>query len=180
MSNQYEITGLGPMNTVTGLQKIFTRLPKPFEVNEAWLTAQRKAPAVGDVIESTDAGAVSLVTEAQAAVDAAKEEADANDVEKKSLGSDASANGSKPSHFSSYKGKPIIVHASEIKAVGEPESDGSRVITLTGGGEKIAASGMMSRMIPTIGDYWVMVPQDDGFYEYLNPKAVFEAKYDMI
>lgn len=35
-------------------------------------------------------------------------------------------------------------------------------------------AGMLARMTPQIGDYWVI--QDDG-YIYLNPKDVFERKY---
>ena len=33
---------------------------------------------------------------------------------------------------------------------------------------------MCARMIPQVGDYWVI--QSDG-YVYLNPKDVFERKY---
>jgi hypothetical protein len=42
-------------------------------------------------------------------------------------------------------------------------------------GEDVRADkGMISRLIPQEGDYWVV--QEDG-YTYLNPKSVFERKY---
>jgi hypothetical protein len=37
-----------------------------------------------------------------------------------------------------------------------------------------ATPEMCSRMVPKVGDYWVI--QEDG-YIYLNPKEVFERKY---
>ena len=176
---QHQITGLGPVKP-DGTMFIFTVRPQPFIASAAWLVEQSKAPAVGDVLEYSDKGAVTLVTPAQGDLDAGAAEPDAADAQKKSAGTEDSANGSEHSLFSIYRGTPFVVHASKITAVGEPEADGSRVITLTGGGTKIAAPDMMSRMVPVEGDYWVIVPQDDGFYEYLNPKAVFEAKYELL
>lgn len=176
---QHQITGIGPKQS-DGSVELFTILPAPYKATAAWLAAQTSAPAMGDKLVVSDAGDWHLLAETPAAAIAANENAAAQTAQKKSAGPTDSASGSEPSHFSSYRGKPITVHASEITAVGEAGADGSRSITLTGGGVKIAAAGMMSRMVPVEGDYWVMVPQDDGFYEYLNPKAVFEAKYDLI
>lgn len=177
---QYQITGLGPKNSVTGLMKLFTRLPNPFEVDDAWLEQQTKAPAIGDVLEVTEAGAIVLVTEPQAAADKAAEEPGADGEQKKNPTSAESGDGSGHSLFRTFKAKPVIVHASEISHVGSTESDGSVSITLSGGGTKIATAEMLSRIVPQVGDYWIMVPQDNGTYEYLNPKAVFESKYDLV
>ncbi len=41
---------------------------------------------------------------------------------------------------------------------------------------KYATKEMTARMTPKIDDYWVI--QEDG-YEYLNPKEVFERKYEL-
>jgi hypothetical protein len=47
-------------------------------------------------------------------------------------------------------------------------------LVLQDGKEVVADRGMISRYIPSEGDYWVK--QSDG-YIYLNPKEVFERKY---
>jgi len=47
-------------------------------------------------------------------------------------------------------------------------------LLLEDGSVVTATSEMTARMIPNIGDYWVI--QSDG-YVYLNPKDVFERKY---
>lgn len=177
MPKEHQITGLGPKQS-DGSVEIFTVLPKPFNVTAAWLAEQSKAPAVGEVIEVSDTGALTLVTEAQAIADKADDEPNADGTQKKSHTSSFSGDGSGTSHFSTYRGRPIVVHAAEITAVGDLESDGSLVVTLTGGGTKTASPEMISRFVPSIGDYWVIVPQDGGNYEYLNPKAVFEGKYE--
>ena len=170
MPKEYDITGLGPINK-DGSRKIFTRLPQPFIVSKEWL-AENPNTDVGDIIHVADDGALHLL-----GVPKVKEEQP--EAQKKSHGS-AELGTSSLAEFSSYKGKPIIVHASEITAVGEIGNEGERNIILKGGGERIATAEMLSRMTPEIGDYWVMVPQDNGMYEYLNPKAVFENKYELI
>lgn len=174
---QYEITGLGPVRTEDGSRFIFTRQPQPFNVTAAWLKAQTKEPAVGDVIEVGDEGALTLVTEAQAEEDKVEAQPAGDNAEKKSLGSEDSDTGSEVSPFKQFQAKPIIVHAAEITEVGEPNSDGSLFVVFADGSDKVATSEMLSRITPEIGDYWVIAAQDEGVYEYLNPKAVFEAKY---
>lgn len=177
---QYEITGLGPTNP-DGNLKIFTRLYAPFIVNAAWLAEQTKAPAVGDFLEVSDAGALTLVTTAQGEGDAAAEKPDAAgapETQKKSLGSADSGAGSELALFKRYQGKPVVVEAAEITEVGELNSDGSMWVWFEDGSEKLATPEMLSRISPAVGDYWVVAAQADGDYEYLNPKAVFEAKYE--
>lgn len=41
----------------------------------------------------------------------------------------------------------------------------------------MATAGMLARMNPNVGDYWVI--QEDG-YVYLNPREVFRRKYSPI
>ena len=173
MASQFKITGIGPKNAAGGLL-IFTVLPTPFKVSAEWLTEQGRMPEVDDAVEMDSNGSIKLLTVEKPAIDTIVDKVEAQEPEKKSLGSAGSA------IFSSYQGKPIIVHASEITAVGEADSDGNRELTLAGGGTRIATADMMSRMVPVSGDYWVIVPQADGNYEYINPKAVFEAKYSPI
>jgi hypothetical protein len=48
---------------------------------------------------------------------------------------------------------------------------------LGNGEEVIATPQMTARMEPKVGDYWVI--QSDG-YVYLNPKEVFERKYEPV
>lgn len=179
MSRQYQITGLGP-KALDGSIKLFTVLAYPFIGSAAWLAEQHKYPDVGDMLEIAEDGTMTLLSESQpGSIGGPQHEEE--DVQKKSPSEANGGNGDgELCHFSSYVAKPVIVHASQITAVDEPEVDGQRLITLAGGGVKIAAPGMMARMIPTVGDYWVIVPQDGGNYEYLNPKAVFEAKYSLI
>lgn len=173
---QHEITGLGPKNP-DGSVKIFTRLPSPFVVTAAWLAEQSKAPAVGDVIEVSTQGALTLVTETQAVSDEAAEAPDAANAEKKSLGSAESGSGSELSPFREFEGKPVLCHAAPIAELGETHADGSIVIIFADGSDKLATPEMLSRIKPELGDYWVIASQGDGVYEYLNPKALFEAKY---
>lgn len=177
---QHEITGLGPVRTEDGSRYIFTRQPQPFNVTSAWLKEQTKEPAVGDVIEVNDSGALTLVTPEQAVEDKADEQPDADNAEKKSHGSEDSGIGSEVSPFKQYQGKPVTVHAAEITEVGELNGDGSLFLVFADGSDKVATPEMLSRIKPAIGDYWVIAPQADGDYEYLNPKAVFESKYSEI
>lgn len=74
-----------------------------------------------------------------------------------------------------YTANPVNVEAYKIVSVSEKANpDCSLNIALENGENYIATSAMMSRMVPTVGDY--VVRQEDG-YEYLNPKDVFERKY---
>jgi hypothetical protein len=75
-----------------------------------------------------------------------------------------------------YRAKPVLVEAFIIIAAGLIERDGSMVCHLASGEMKVADKGMLARYIPEPGDYWVR--QADG-YEYLNPKDVFEGKYEL-
>lgn len=75
-----------------------------------------------------------------------------------------------------YIANPVEVEAFKITKV-FPEADQgdfSRILELENGKLFQAEKGMMSRMTPQVGDYWVI--QSDG-YVYLNPKDVFERKY---
>jgi len=177
MSKQYTITGVGNPNTVTGDVKLFHTGKEPFVVTKAWLDEQSKAPAVGDVLEVSDKGALTLVTEAQAEADEADDEVDEAGGQKKSLTSAESGSGSLLSPFREYQGKPVRCHAAEITAVSERSGEAEYLVTFADGSDKIATAAMTSRMIPHVGDFWVIAEQGDGVYEYLNPKAVFEAKY---
>lgn len=175
---QHQITGLGPTNP-DGSKKIFTRLPNPFIVTAGWLEKQSKAPEVGDVLEVNEGGALKIVTETQAAEDETAAKPDADNAEKKSAGVSASGSGSELSPFKEYQGLPIMVHAAQIASVGQPDAEGNVPIIFGDESDKIASPGMMSRMSPHVGDYWVITNHSDGVYEYLNPKAVFESKYKL-
>lgn len=50
-------------------------------------------------------------------------------------------------------------------------------VTLEDGMEKSVSSEQTARMFPRVGDY--LVRQPDG-YEYLNPKKVFEGKFEAV
>ncbi len=73
-----------------------------------------------------------------------------------------------------YEAKPVIVDAYIIVGVGCIQRDGSLHCALQNGENAVATKEMISRFIPDAGDYWVV--QADG-YAYLNPKDVFERKY---
>lgn len=86
-----------------------------------------------------------------------------------------------------YRCKPIEVTAYEIveipKSIIERSPNGKREIAvkLDNGDVREVFDYMTSRMLPEIGDYWVEAPNPDGsIYHYLNPKAVFESKYEAI
>lgn len=169
---QHTITGLGPIRP-DGSQFIFVaNRPSPLVVSDDWRAAQGKSAAVGDVMEENDKGLFRLISMPQPA---AEEEA-----QKKSAGSADSTSGAEHSPFKSYAAKPIVVHAAEITGVGEVDVGGDITLTFADGSTKIATPQMTSRMMPSLGDYWVIVPQGDGVYEYLNPKDVFEGKYEPV
>lgn len=74
-----------------------------------------------------------------------------------------------------YRAKPVIVTAFEITEIRERYPNGQVAMTLSNGDQVEALPDMTARMSPQVNDYWVI--QADG-YTYLNPKKVFEAKYD--
>jgi hypothetical protein len=75
-----------------------------------------------------------------------------------------------------YRARPVIVTAYKILSVGDRE-DGGINCALDNGTNAIATQQMTARMAPAANDYWVV--QEDG-YTYLNPKDVFERKYEPI
>lgn len=77
-----------------------------------------------------------------------------------------------------YVAKPIKVDAYKIIEIGKQSLIyGTIPMTLEDNSKVVALLEMISRFIPVVGDYWVV--QADG-YTYLNPKAVFESKYQLI
>lgn len=76
--------------------------------------------------------------------------------------------------MATYTAKPVTVTARRIVRVDEAVA-GHRALYLDDGSVVTADPGMLARMTPVIGDYWVT--QQDG-YVYLNPKDVFERKYE--
>ena len=80
-----------------------------------------------------------------------------------------------------YRANPVIVEANRIVQVGDldcslPHEGGCNLL-LDNGQTVYATPSMLARMVPGIGDYWVI--QEDG-YVYLNPREVFERKYSRI
>lgn len=78
-----------------------------------------------------------------------------------------------------YRAKPVIVDAFTIIEI-TPALDGELLYhrLQLDNFQFVRADGpMLARMTPKIGDYWVV--QSDG-YVYLNPKDVFERKYEPI
>lgn len=73
-----------------------------------------------------------------------------------------------------YTAKPVKVNAHTIIGVGSILPNGSMHCATQDGENRVATKEMISRFIPSSGDYWVIT--SDG-YEYLNPKDVFEKKY---
>ena len=77
-----------------------------------------------------------------------------------------------------YIARPIEVEAFAIQgilaAVQTPRGGTGVELVLENGEHVRPTPEMTSRMMPRIGDYWVIQP--DG-YIYLNPKEVFEQKY---
>lgn len=160
---QHTITGLGPMQPTDTTMKIFTVLANPFIVSSEWLEEQGKAPAVGDIIEVNDKGELKLVTEEQAAKEEAEEEP-----EEGAIANDASP-------FKNYQSKPITFKAAQIKDVREAE--GLVILTFEDGSDKTATPEVLSHVIPSTGDYWVIELNNEGVIEeYVIPQALFEAQ----
>lgn len=195
----YALTGIGPTNQVDGSIALFTVRPAPFIATAEWLAAQSKHPEMGDKLEVHENGDHVLVTEAQAVGDEAAgltvDPTITDDTQKKSLGADDLGNGSENSParqnlengFKLYQAKPLQCSAAEITEV-MPSTAGanSYSIGFADGSFKTATAEMTSRMIPQVGDYWVISRlgtanvQPHGEYDYLNPKAVFESKYEPV
>lgn len=77
--------------------------------------------------------------------------------------------------MSRYVANPVEVDAFVIMEVKPmPESQNCFKLLLDDGRVVEPDGGMVARMTPRAGDYWVV--QSDG-YIYLNPKDVFERKY---
>jgi hypothetical protein len=83
-----------------------------------------------------------------------------------------------PTHIA----KPVLVTAARIVGITDvtSESAGGQwspdlLLRLESGGDFEADSSMTARYVPVPGDY--VVTQEDG-YTYLNPKDVFERKYE--
>jgi hypothetical protein len=76
-----------------------------------------------------------------------------------------------------YRAKPVEVEAKRITRLLESQTGGFSLINLEleGGVSFAATREMCARMTPKVGDY--VVTQEDG-YVYLNPKDVFERKYE--
>lgn len=189
---QYEITGLGPMNTVTGLQKIFTHLPRAFEVNAAWLAAQPKAPEIGEFIEVDDKGAFALLTKIANEIkeysdgtvvtgraplpDLSPDQQDA--AQKKSAGTDESDGGSKPSPFKQFTAKLISASACEIAGVAETGEPHEYACSFADGSEKIANAEITQLHTPLVGDYWVIATFNGITREDIIAKEDFEMFFD--
>ena len=73
-----------------------------------------------------------------------------------------------------YQANPVVVDAFKITKVMDGSQDHPMILQLENGKLVSPNAGMTARMIPAVGDYWVI--QSDG-YIYLNPKDVFERKY---
>lgn len=188
--NRTQITGLGPV-MADGSRKIFDKEPKPFIATKEWLDAQTVKPAMGDYLEIAEDGSVTVVAESSVRAAAPNEpnepmaapaqpvrepDAEQSADQKKTAGEKELANGSDPAP--THRAKPIEVYAYEIVSVAdEKNEDGSLNLALSNGVNVKAEPEMLARILPKIGDYWVI--QRDG-YVYLNPKEVFERKYERI
>jgi hypothetical protein len=73
-----------------------------------------------------------------------------------------------------YIARPTLVDAFKIKRIDMDVLNNELSLRLEDGSDVVATKEMTARMVPEIGDYWVIQP--DG-YVYLNPKDVFERKY---
>lgn len=76
-----------------------------------------------------------------------------------------------------YQANPVIVDAFIIIDVDRILGNGSIAVKTQDGQSRTATKEMISRFIPSKGDYWVV--QSDG-YEYVNPKDVFKRKYSPV
>lgn len=171
-----QITGLGPVQA-DGSRKIFDKEPKPFIATAAWLAEQSAEPAVGDYLDIGTDGSVTLVEEETASTAAQAPQEPVPEAQKKTDGAECSASGSQANPHK-YRAKPVEVDAYEIVSVAvEKNADDSLSLALSNGTNVQAEPAMLARITPKVGDYWVV--QSDG-YAYLNPKEVFERKYEPV
>ena len=75
-----------------------------------------------------------------------------------------------------FVANPVVVEAFRILKVGPTDPQGM-VLELEERGPVVATPGMLARMEPVPGDFWVV--QEDG-YVYLNPRSIFLRKYSPI
>lgn len=155
MSKSYVVTEVSEV-AGDGSQDIRVRgRDTPFHVDAEWVKSQGKEVEAGDIMN--DEGNRLTV---QAAPD----------------GENAPAS---PSLYR-YRANPVEVSAYRITEVAKKANkDGSLAVTLENGDEVVAEEGMLSRITPSVGDYWV-VGDDNYIYLYLNPKEVFERKYSAV
>ena len=76
-----------------------------------------------------------------------------------------------------YQAKPVIVDANTITDVHPKQENGDIEIKLDNGVTVTVTPAMTARYEPEVGAYYVV--QEDG-YAYLNPKEVFERKYEAV
>lgn len=82
----------------------------------------------------------------------------------------------KRGHGMTYTAKPVRVKAYQIAEILPWDAaDGRRPLKLDDGQVVRAHAGMLARIAPQVGDFWVV--QEDG-YTYLNPRLVFLRKYE--
>lgn len=74
-----------------------------------------------------------------------------------------------------YQARPVVVDAQEITGIVTDQDGSICFLQLADGSTVDPEPGMLARMTPAIGDYWVV--QSDG-YTYLNPREVFLRKYE--
>lgn len=72
---------------------------------------------------------------------------------------------------------PVRVHAAQILSVSHAEVEGHLNVRLSNGQFATLSPDMLARYTPEPGDYIVI--QEDG-YRYVNPREVFERKYQAI
>ncbi len=82
-----------------------------------------------------------------------------------------------------YRTLPRVVMAAlivSVHAAGSESAPGFLAdLTLEDGTQFLAGGDMTARYWPQPGDYLVLADNPDGtVYHYLNPKAVFEEKYE--
>lgn len=190
---EYQITGLGPLHA-NGSREIYTTAKTPFHVSAEWIAEQGKELEMGDVIKEDVDGSLTITTpqsETGREVVSQKKTVGSENLGVASagevIGSLISQKRSRPrvsltktSEAKRYVANPIMVTASQIAHVGELNVDATRFIGLDDGTVKVASPGMLARILPQAGDYWVTQQQADGAYEYLNPKEVFERKYTLV
>lgn len=171
----HQITGVGPQ-APDGSVELFTILPRPFRVTKQWIEQYAAYPSVDDSLTEADDGTLTLVSEPVESSLQLAGVSNAPEAQKKTS-AEGSENGSPDGEtLKIYVANPVEVVAGKITHVGEAEPDESRHLLLEDNSVVVASGPMLARMLPSVGDYWIM--QADG-YEYLNPKDVFERKYSL-